>query len=347
MRALVIGASGFLGLRVVDALLACQVHVRATRRKSTPTVLFGRRPIDVVWASLEDRASLAAAMRDCDVAVMAAGYYPRYSTDLASALATATQGLRNVCDAAIETKTRLVYTSSVAALGAPRAEPFADEDDCAPPDPAEGVYPTVKKAMEVELDRARERGLDAVSLLLGGCIGPRDYRLGTNGLLAALLCEMLPFRIDGWINVLSVEDAALAHVAAITGKSPRYCVAGHNVRIEALLDNVAKRYGVRFDAPRVSLDEARELANAAERKAEPLRGRVPFPRELVDLVAMGKPISSALAEQELALRWTDLDEAIDAARSWMARFGVMKTTATRPATNAGEVVHEGRREHAR
>ncbi len=346
MRALVIGASGFLGLRVVDELLACQVRVRVTRRKSTPTVVFGKRELEIFRASLEDRDALANAMCDCDVAVMAAGYYPRYSTDLDGAVAIATRGIRNVCDAAIETRTRLIYSSSVAALGKQRLEPFADEDDCAPPDPAEGVYPTVKKAMEVEIDRARERGLDAVSLLLGGCIGPRDYRLGTNGILAALLRGVLPFRIDGWINVLSVDDAAAAHVAAINAKSPRYCVGGHNVRFDALLSRVAARHGVGFNMQRVSVEEARAQADAAEREAEPKRGRVAFPRELVDLVAMGKPVSSALAERELTLHFSDLDAAVDAARSWMIRFGVVPD-APPPSTRVPPPSTEPGRQHAR
>ncbi len=289
MRALVVGASGFIGLRVVDALLAAGADVRVTRRKSTPTILFGKRPVEIVWASLDDRQALTDAMRGCDVAVIAAAHYPRYSTDLQGSVETATRTIRNACDAAIEARVRMVYTSSVAALGPARFGSFADENDCAPPSPAEGVYPTVKKAMEAEIDRARERGLDAVSLLLGGCIGSRDYRLGTNGLLFALLRGLLPFRIDGWINVLSVDDAAAAHVAAIDAPHGRYCVAGHNVRFEALLEHAATRYGVAFDAPRVSIAQAGALASSAEVEAEPRRGRVPFPRELVDLVAMGKP----------------------------------------------------------
>lgn len=337
MRALVVGASGFVGLRVVDALLAAGFDVRVTRRKSTPTVVFGKRPLEVVWASLEERQSLVDAMRGCDVAVIAGAYYPRYSTDAKGSVDAAKRTIRNACDAAIETAVRLVYTSSVAALGPQRTGPFADEDDCAPPDPAEGVYPTVKKAMEAEIDRARERGLDAVSLLLGGCIGPRDYRLGTNGLLFALLRGLLPFRIDGWINVLSVDDAAAAHVAAITAPRERYCVAGHNVRFDALLEHAAARYGVALDAPRVSLAQARGLASAAEVEAEPRRGRVPFPRELVDLVAMGKPISSALAERDLAIHWTDMNQMLDATRDWMVRLA-----AAKPAPTAEEI----RRKHA-
>ncbi len=336
MRALVVGASGFVGLRVVDELLARDIRVRVTRRKSTPTVLFGKRPLEVVWASLDDQVALTAAMRGCDIAVIAAGYYPRYSTDLEASLETATRTIRNGCDAAIKTGVRVVYTSSVAAVGLQRCEPFADEDDCAPPDPNEGVYPTVKKAMEVEIDRARERGLEAVSLLLGGCIGRRDYRLGTNGLLLALLRGLLPFRIDGWINVVSVDDAAAAHVAAITAPAGRYCVAGHNVRFGALLDHVAARYGVALDAPHVTIARARELASAAEVTAQPKRRRVAFPRELVDLVAVGKPISSARAERELMLRWTSLNDALDAAHDWLARLGVAPRTA--PA-------NEGWREH--
>jgi dihydroflavonol-4-reductase len=338
MRALVVGASGFVGLRVVDALLAAGWEVRVTRRKSTPTIVFGRRPLEVVWASLDELGSLVAAMRGCDVAVIAAGYYPRYSTDPMRAVVTATRTIRNACDAAIATGVRMIYTSSVAALGPARSGELADEDDCAPPDPAEGVYPMVKKSMEAEIDRARDSGLDVVSLLLGGCLGPRDYRLGTNGLLLALLHQKLPFRVDGWINVLSVDDAAAAHVAAIEAPGARYCVAGHNVRFGALLDRAAARYEVELDAPRLSIERARELASEAEAAAEARRERVAFPRELVDLVAMGKPISSARAERDLDLRFMELNAALDASRDWLVRLGAGRRSA--PAD-------EKRREHAR
>lgn len=327
MRALVVGASGFIGLRVVDALLATGAEVRVTRRKSTPTMLFGKRPIEQVWASLDEPRELATAMRGCDVVILSGAYYPRYSNHLQHSVDTAVTTIRNALDAAMTARIRVVYTSSAAVLGAPRFGALADEGDVAAPDPSEGVYPTVKRAMEIEVDRARAQGLDVVSLLVGGCIGPRDYRLGTTGILFALLRGLLPFRIDGWINVLSVDDAAAAHVAAIHAPHPRYCVAGHNVRFDALIADVATRYGVVGDVPHVSLAEARELASRAEGAAEPRRERVPFPRELVDLVAMGKPISSALGERELTLRWTDLYETLDATRDWIAGLGASKLAA--------------------
>jgi dihydroflavonol-4-reductase len=323
MRALVVGGSGFVGLHVVDALLAAGAEVRVTRRKSTPTMALRRRAVELVPGSMDDRASLEAAMLGCDVALVCAGHYPRYSTDLEASVAAGAGGVRNACDAAIAAKVRLVYTSSVAALGAPRSGEVADEGDIAPPDPREGVYPTVKKAMEAEIERARERGLDAVSLMVGGCIGARDYRLGTNGLLVSLLRGMLPFRIDGWINVLSVKDAAAAHVAAISAPAPRYCVAGHDVRFDDLLRGTAARYGARFELPLVTTDEARALADEAERNAEPLRARCTFPRELVDLVATGKRISNARAERDLSLAWTPLEHALDETHEWLLRYRIV------------------------
>ena len=144
MRALVVGGSGFIGLHVVDALLASGAEVRVTRRGPTPTMALRKRPVELVPANMDDRASLTAAMRGCDVAFVVAGYYPRYSTDLAASLRTGAVGIRNACDAAIATGVRLVYTSSVAALGPARDGAVADELDVAPADPAEGVYPTVK-----------------------------------------------------------------------------------------------------------------------------------------------------------------------------------------------------------
>jgi nucleoside-diphosphate-sugar epimerase len=137
--------------------------------------------------------------------------------------------------------------------------------------------------------------------------------------------------------VLSVEDAAEAHLAAARAKDARYCVGGHNVRFDELIERAAARYGVPLDAPRIGIEEARERATRAEREAEPKRERVLFPRELVDLVATGKPVSSERAERQLGLRWTSLDATLDATRDWMIRLGAGR----RPAS-----VDEGR-EHAR
>ena len=81
MRALVIGATGFLGLNLVDALLAQGTEVRATRRRRSITAYLRRRSVELVPASLEDEPALIEAMTGMDVAFLTGAHYPRYSTD--------------------------------------------------------------------------------------------------------------------------------------------------------------------------------------------------------------------------------------------------------------------------
>ncbi len=324
-QALVVGGSGFIGLHVVDALLARGWTVSATRRKSSPTMLLRRRPVTLLDASLDDRTSLERAMAGCDVVTICAGHYPRYSTDRASAVRTGVDGIENALSAAWSAGVRRVlYTSSVAVLGTPPEDRPADEREVGTPGRDGGVYSNVKREMEKRVDAWRERGMGVVSLVTGGCLGPGDLRLGTTGLLVMALRSAVPFWVDGWVNLVDVRDVARGHAAAIDARCARYCLGGRNIRMAALLSHVAERYGVPLAAPEVPPESAREQADAAERAAEPSRARVAMPRELVDVVCDGQPVSSALAERDLGLSWTPLDTSLDQTRDWLVSHGYLK-----------------------
>lgn len=321
MRALVIGASGFLGLNVVDALLADGHAVRATVRKRTVTLLLRQRGVELVPGSLEDPASLERAMAGCDAVFLVAGHYPKYSIDREASIAHGVAGVRNACDAALAAGVpRFVYTSSVGSLAAARGR-AATEDDVPETIPTDSTYRAVKWAMEREVERAAARGLPAVTLLPGGCVGPWDLRVGTGALLVGAARAQLPWWVDGTVNLVDVRDVARAHIAAaqrVTGH--RYILGGTDVRVSWLLRHIVSRYGGAVpDAP-LSSAEARARADADERAAAPLRRRVPVPRELVDLITTGQPVSSDLARRDLGVRFTPIEDALDSAHAWFVRF---------------------------
>jgi dihydroflavonol-4-reductase len=332
-RALVVGGSGFIGLHVVDELLKAGWSVSVTRRKSTPTMLLRRRPVTLVQASLDDRASLAEAMTGQDLVALCAGYYPRYSTAREAAVATGTSGVDNALEAASAAGVgRVLYTSSVAVLGTPPPGRVADEREVGCPGVDEGVYTAVKLAMEARVDAWRERGLPVVSMVTGGCIGPGDLRLGTTGLLVLVLRSALPYWVDGWVNLVDPRDVARAHVAAISAPGARYCLGGRDIRLRDLLTRVADRYGVPLAASEVPPDIARARSDAAEREAEPTRARVPVPRELIDVVVAGQRVSSAAAERDLGIAWTPVDTTLDDTHAWLVKHGLVKPPAGRAAT---------------
>lgn len=328
MRALVIGGTGFIGLHVVDALLARGAEVKVTRRKQSVTVLVRKRPVTLVDASLDDADKLARAMDGVDTVFLAGAYYPRYSLDLEASLAIGVRGVKNACDAALAAGVRrLVYTSTIATLARAPHGRDADERDIPDAMPEGSVYRAVKWAMEREVAAARARGLDAITLLPGGCIGPGDLRVGTGAILVGVARGLLTWWVDGLTNLADVEAVARAHVAAAEDAShDRYCLGGHNVRVESLLRIVAQRYGGVMPVFELTPDEARARSLADERAAARTRDRVPIPRELVDMATTGQRVSSARAARELGFLPPPLEESLDRAHQFFVRYGAIPRT---------------------
>jgi dihydroflavonol-4-reductase len=260
-------------------------------------------------------------MEGQDVVFLAGAYYPRYSTDLRASLEEGVRGVRNACAAALEARVpRLVYTSTIATLARAPAGRIADERDVPKAVPEGSVYRAVKWAMEEEVRAARARGLDAITLMPGGCVGPWDVRLGTGSVLVGAVSGRLPWWVEGEVNLVDVGDVARAHVAAArSAPHDRYCLGGHDVQVGVLLERIVRRYGGRLPALRLTPEEARAQADADERAAAPTRARVPVPRELVDLATTGQPVSCARAERDLGFVLSPLDRALDRAHEWFVR----------------------------
>jgi len=145
-------------------------------------------------------------------------------------------------------------------------------------------------------------------------------RVGTGGVLVGAANGLLPWFVDGWVNVVDVRDVARAHVrAAAAPAGSRFCVAGHDLRMAELLQLVVDRYGGRIPGEELSPEEARVRADAEERAAQAERRRVPVPRELVDLITAGQHVSSDRARRELGISFTPLVDALDGAHEWFVR----------------------------
>ena len=107
---LIVGGTGFLGRKVVAALVARGKRVRALVRPGSNASVLGSPEVEVVRGDMLDRPSLDAAMQGTDAVVTsAAGYTRRRKTDTTE---TDLAGNRNLADTAKAAGVRrFVFTS--------------------------------------------------------------------------------------------------------------------------------------------------------------------------------------------------------------------------------------------
>jgi dihydroflavonol-4-reductase len=219
---------------------------------------------------------------------------------------------------------KFVYTSSVGSLARVPAGQIATETDIPDAMPTDSVYSAVKWAMERRVEQAIINGLPAVTVLPGGCLGPGDLRLGTGAFIIGIVTAKLPWWVDGEVNMVDVGDVAKAHLAAEkTAVGSRFCIAGHTVRVGWLLRHVADRFGGVVPSVCLSAEAARARADQDEREAAQQKARVALPRELVDTITLGQPVSNARAEKDLGIHLAPLDQTLDRAHAWYVRVGYL------------------------
>ena len=116
--ALVTGATGFVGAAVARALLAAGRRVRVLSRPTSDRRNIAGLDVEICQGSLEDAASLAAAVKGCGALFHVAADYRLWCRDPQEMYRSNVDGTRALIEAAAATGVRrVVYTSSVATMG--------------------------------------------------------------------------------------------------------------------------------------------------------------------------------------------------------------------------------------
>jgi dihydroflavonol-4-reductase len=300
MRALVLGATGFIGGQIACAALTAGYRVRALRRRNVFGALTNvAQAIEWVLGDLADVDALSAAARGCDVMFHAAAHYPQSSRDIAGEVAYAEAQMERVLEAAQRAGvTRMIYTSSLTTVGPP-SEPcrLADERDIYTPGSSGSAYYEAKYAMEQMALRAAADGLAVVILLPSAVFGPGDVKPTTGQALVEVAKGRMPVYFDTVINVVDGRDVAAAHIAAVEhGRiGHRYIIGGHNLTLRRMLNIAAEAAGVappRLKLPQLVVDAVIRLSDALPGVQLPENGRT---------LRFWQPLSTLKAERELGL----------------------------------------------
>lgn len=326
--ALVTGASGFVGSAIAAALRTSgQYRVVALVRSSSPRTNLDPRDA-VVVGDLNDRASLAAALKGVRFLFHAAADYRLWARDPNEIVRNNVEGTRNVMEEALKAGVeRIVYTSSVATLKIGEGAPAAEANRLSV-EAAIGAYKRSKVAAERLVEAMIERdGLPAVIVNPSTPIGPRDVRPTPTGrIILEAASGRMPVFVDTGLNLVHVDDVAAGHLAALKrGRvGERYILGGENVFLADMLADIAHLVGRR--PPRLKLPRRMlyPIAYGAEFLAR-VRGGEPF--ATVDGLRMASQhmfFDDAKARRELGYVSRPYREGLAAAIAWFRAHGSLK-----------------------
>ncbi|HEY8497929.1 MAG TPA: NAD-dependent epimerase/dehydratase family protein [Limnochordales bacterium] len=314
MRVLVTGATGFVGRFLVRALVAQGYDVTALVRASSPRERLQGLPVRLVVADLTQPRCLEGVMEGIDWVFHVAGDLSWWRGHRARQWAVNVEGTRRVVAEALRAGVkRLVYTSSVAAVGFPEDGRVADEDF-----PFNGhrlglQYAISKWEAEQRVLEGVARGLDAVIVNPATILGDDAPRPGSLVDLAAR--GRLPVWVEGGTNFCDIDDVVAGHLAAAergrTGQ--RYILGGHNVSFRDLIGALCRAAGVRPPRRRAPAAAVRLAAWVLEGVGAVMRREPLLTRDLARLAGKEIYYSSGRAVRELGYAITPLDQTVEKA----------------------------------
>jgi dihydroflavonol-4-reductase len=247
--AFVTGGTGFVGLNLVQLLMAQGWDVTALHRASSDLKYLARFAPRLAQGSITDAESLLRGIAaGTDTVFHVAGNTNMWRKGNAEQTRDNVDGTRNVVEAALAKGVRrLVVTSSISAYGLGlRRDRRADAE---PGGHLSGQLPSNQVARPGNCARRVSRGLEVVILQPGAIIGPFD--LGTWSRCILMVRDgKLPGVPPAHMTFAHVREVVAAHLAAADRgeNGGQYLLGGENRSMLEFVREIAKLLGKRRPA---------------------------------------------------------------------------------------------------
>jgi nucleoside-diphosphate-sugar epimerase len=318
------GGSGFLGLNLLERLLADGWRVVLMHRSIGGARFLDRFDIDKCSGDVRDRNSVEAAMpRRCDAVFHLAAdmsFWPRqrqrqYETNVV--------GTRNVVEAALRRQVGcLVHVSSAAAFGLQRAR--LTETSRSTGHHARIGYVRTKALAEDEVREGVRRGLHAVIVNPTTLIGRYDTRVWLPVFQRLARGQAQPVA-PGRTSYAQAAEVARAMVTALTRgqRGASYLLGGPDAGFVEVVQRIAALVGARAPARAMPELAVRAFARLSLWGSY-VSGREPaLTPDGAEYLIHRNVVSSERAMRELDYRPPALDEALGDYHGWLLRQGLL------------------------
>jgi dihydroflavonol-4-reductase len=322
-RVFVTGGSGFVGGALVRRLVDQGRHVLALARSQDAAVALEAAGAEPVSGGLESSSTLLAAMRGCGTVFHVAGVNATCLRDPSEMLHANIDGVASVIRAAASAGVgRVVHTSSAATIGEP--EGIVAREDTAHrgwflSDYERSKFLGERRAFEL----ARSLEIDVVCVNPSSVQGPGRIE-GSARLLIDLVNGKLPLLVDTHLSVVDIDDCTEAHLLAETRgvAGRRYLVSGASLTtpeaVQLLRDACGHPKRARY-APRSVITFAGAFGGVLTRLTH---RDLPLCSEATRVLLHGHRYDGSLAERELGLTYTPVEETVRRTLAWYAEQGL-------------------------
>ena len=325
MKALVTGATGFVGGAVARALVNRGIEVRVMARAGADFQNLKRLTVERVEGDLLDQASLRRALTGCRQLYHIAAHYALWAKDPSIFYNVNVAGTKTLLDAARDVGTeRIVYCSTIGAIGIPPEGGLGTEETPVVFEQMAGHYKRSKYLAEQEVLKLAKAGLPVVIVNPSAPVGIGDVKPTPTGqVIVDFMKGRMPAYIETGMNIVDVDDVATGHLLAMEkGRiGERYILGSANLMLREVLEILSRLTGVK--APTIKLPRLAILPLAyLNQWMANLTGQPPrIPLEGVKMAKYKMHYDCSKAIRELGFPQTPADVALEKAVRWFRDHG--------------------------
>jgi len=326
-KVFVTGGTGFVGSNLVRLLLAEGYEVKTLARENSSINNLVGLETEIVYGELCD-TNLHQSMKGCSALFHVAAHYSLWQADREELYRSNVLGTRAILGAAerggIE---RVVYTSSVAAIGTGGKDNIVNEKHQTPFEKLIGDYKKSKYLAEQEARKAIAKGQDIVIVNPTSPVGSWDQKPTPTGeIIVRFLRREMPFYIDTGLNLIDVKDVAWGHLLALQKgvKGKRYILGNKNMTLKEILNILASQTGIPSPSKRIPYWIPYTSAWIDEKILTRLGKKPSIALDGVKMASQMMYYDSTLAKNELGMPHSSVAEALQNAVTWFYENGYAK-----------------------
>ena len=325
MKALVTGATGFVGGAVARVLVNHGIDVRVVARAGSDLRNIQRLTVERVEGDLRDQVSLRNALTGCRQLYHVAAHYALWAKDPAIFYDVNVTGTKNLLEVAHEVGTeRIVYCSTIGAIGLPPGGGLGTEETPVSLEQMAGHYKRSKYLAEQEVLKFAKAGLPVVIVNPSAPVGVGDVKPTPTGqVIVDFMKGRIPAYIETGMNIVDVDDVATGHLLAMEkGRiGERYILGNKNLMLREVLEILSRLTGIK--APSIKLPRLAILPLAyLNQWISNLTGQPPrIPLEGVKMAKYTMHYDCSKAIRELGIPHTPPEVALEKAVRWFRSHG--------------------------